>query len=84
MAQALKVSATDFARGFTKYREQVQTADVIEVTAHGRTIGAYLSPRELEHYHVMKKREREVIRVSEMDDDTMALIMNAKYGEVSE
>ncbi|MEK1930743.1 MAG: hypothetical protein AAAC47_13370 [Pararhizobium sp.] len=84
MAQALRVSATDFARKFTTFREQVQTAGVIEVTAHNRTIGAFLSATELEHYQDMKKREREVIRVNEMDDETMALIMGAEYGKASE
>lgn len=84
MAQSLRVSATEFARKFTTFREQVQTAGVIEVTAHNRTIGAFLSAAELEHYQNMKKREREVIRVSEMDDETMALIMGAEYGKASE
>lgn len=84
MAQALRVSATEFARKFTTFREQVQTAGVIEVTAHNRTIGAFLSATELEHYQDMKKREREVIRVNEMDDETMALIMGAEYGKASE
>lgn len=84
MVQALRVPATEFARKFTTFREQVQTAGVIEVTAHNRTIGAFLSAAELEHYQDMKKREREVIRVSEMDDETMALIMGAEYGKVSE
>ncbi len=84
MAQALKVPATEFARKFTTFREQVQTEGVIEVTAHNRTIGAFLSAAELEHYKDMKKREREVIKVSEMDDETMALIMGAEYGKASE
>ncbi|MFS8148529.1 hypothetical protein [Rhizobium sp. BR 249] len=84
MAQTLRVPATEFARKFTTFREQVQTAGVIEITAHNRTIGAFLSAAELEHYQTMKKREREVIRVSEMDDETMALIASAEYGKASE
>jgi hypothetical protein len=84
MAEVLRVPATEFARKFTTFREQVQTAGVIEVTAHNRTIGAFLSAAELEHYQAMKKRERDVIRVSDMDDDTMALITSAEYGKASE
>jgi hypothetical protein len=84
MAQTLKVSATEFARKFTTYRERVQVAGVIEITAHDRTIGGFLSAAELSHYQDMKRREREVIRVGEMDDDTMALILNAEYGKASE
>ncbi|SCX13374.1 MULTISPECIES: hypothetical protein [Agrobacterium] len=84
MAQTLRVSATDFARKFTTFREQVQSEGVIEVTAHNRTIGAFLSASELLHYQDLKRRERQVIRVSELDDETMTLIMNAEYGKVSE
>jgi hypothetical protein len=84
MAQALKVSATEFARKFTTFRERVQSEGVIEITAHDRTIGGFLSASELSHYHDMIRREREVIRVSDMDDETMALIMNSEYGKVSE
>ena len=84
MAQTLRVSATEFARKFTTFREQVQSAGVIEITAHNRTIGAFLSAAELDHYQDLKRRERQVIRVSEMDDETMALIMNAEYGKASE
>jgi hypothetical protein len=83
MVEPLKVSATEFARKFTTFREQVQSAGVIEVTAHNRTIGGFLSAAELDHYHEMKKREREVIRVSDMDDETMTLIMNSEYGKAS-
>ncbi len=64
--------------------EQVQSAGVIEITAHNRTIGGFLSAAELQHYHDMKKREREVIRVRDMDDETMALIQNSEYGKASE
>lgn len=84
MAQVLKVPATEFARKFTTFRERVQSAGVIEITAHDRTIGGFLSASELSHYHEMKRREREVIRVSELDDETMDLIMGSEYGKVSE
>lgn len=84
MAEPLKVPATEFARKFTTFREQVQSAGVIEITAHNRTIGGFLSAAELQHYHDMKRREREVIRVRDMDDETMALIQNSEYGKTSE
>ncbi|MDO1582253.1 hypothetical protein [Rhizobium oryzicola] len=84
MVQAVKVTATDFARGFSKYREEAFGTDVIEVTSHGRVIGGYLSAKELEHYRALKQRERDVILVSEMDDDLAAAIMKAEYGKASE
>lgn len=77
------MSATEFARKFTTFRERACVPEgVIEITAHDRTIGGFLSA-ELSHYHDMIRREREVIRVSEMDDETMVLIMNSEYGKVS-
>lgn len=83
MNEIVKVSATEFARRFTTFRERVQSVGVIEVTAHDRTIGAFLSASELDHYRELKRREREVIRTSDMDDETMALIMNSEYGKAS-
>ncbi|KEC70147.1 VIT1/CCC1 transporter family protein [Rhizobium phaseoli] len=53
---------------------------VIEVTSHGRVIGGYLSASELEHYRSLKRREREVLVVGELDDETISDIENAKYG----
>ncbi|WP_245269529.1 hypothetical protein [Allorhizobium undicola] len=77
-------SANEFARRFTTFREQVQSGGVIEVTAHNRTIGAFLSAREHQHCLDMKKREREVIKTSDMDNDPMALIMSAEYSKAAE
>lgn len=84
MNETVKVSATEFARKFTTFRERVQSVGVIEVTAHDRTIGGFLSASELDHYRELKRREREVIRTSDMDDETISLIMNSEYGRVSE
>ena len=84
MAHAFQVSATAFSRGFGKYRDEVHSAGVIEVTSHDRVVGAYISPKELEHFKRLKQRERQVIHVSEVDDDLLAAIENAQYGEVSE
>ncbi len=84
MAQAIRVPATEFARKFTTFREQVQTAGVIEITAHDRTIGAFLSVAELERYQQMKKREREVVLLSEFDDEMLAQLKSSQWGVVSE
>jgi predicted sulfurtransferase len=84
MAHAFQVPATAFSRGFGKYRDEVHNAGVIEITSHNRVVGAYISPKELEHFKRLKQRERQVIHVSEVDDDLLAEIENAQYGEVSE
>ena len=84
MAHAFQVPATAFARGFGKYREQVHEEGVIEVTSHDRVVGAYISPKELEHFNSLKQKERRVTHISEVDDDLLSLIENARYGKVSE
>ncbi len=56
----------------------------VEVTSHGRPIGAYISLKELENYERLKQQERRVIHVRDMDDETLSAIMNAEYGKVSE
>ena len=66
------------------YREKVHEEGIIEVTSHDRVVGAYISPKELEHFNRLKQKERRVIHVNEVDDDLLSLIGNAKYGEVSE
>lgn len=82
MAQTIQVSATEFARGFGRYRDEVSSTDVIEVTSHGRVIGGYLSARELEHYRRLKQREREVFRAVDFDEDMLAELEASEYGVV--
>ena len=80
MASAIQVSATEFSRGFGKYRDEAFSTDVIEVTSHGRVIGGYLSAKELERYHRLKDRERQVLRLEDIDEALLAEIEAAEYG----
>jgi PHD/YefM family antitoxin component YafN of YafNO toxin-antitoxin module len=82
MTALLKVSATEFARNFAKYQDEAISAKVISVTSHGRIVGAYLSASELEHYEMLKRREREVLTVGELDDDALRAVAHAEYGRV--
>ncbi|MBB3611075.1 hypothetical protein [Rhizobium sp. BK602] len=82
MAGALKVSATEFSRSFAKYQDEAIAGKVIEITSHGRVVGGYLSASELAHYEMLKRREREVLVVGELDDETITDIENAQYGVV--
>lgn len=84
MADALKVSATQFSRNFARYQDEAYSAGVIEVTSHDRVIGGYLSAKELERYQQMKKREREVVLLSEFDDEMLAQLKSSQWGVVSE
>lgn len=80
MAQARAVPATDFSRNFGKYQDEAIKTGVINVTSHGRIVGAYLSAAELERFELLKRREREVLKIAELDDDTIAAIEASEYG----
>jgi PHD/YefM family antitoxin component YafN of YafNO toxin-antitoxin module len=77
---SVSVPATEFSRNFAKYRDEAIEAKVINVTSHGRVIGGYLSASELARYEEMKRRERKVLIVGELDDETLAAIEYAEYG----
>jgi len=83
MGSALQIPASDFSRHFGRIREAVHKAGVIEVTSHNRVVGAYISAEELEHFNRLKRREVQVLHVSEIDDDLLNEIENAEYGVVS-
>lgn len=79
---SVSVPATEFSRNFAKYRDEAIESKVISVTSHGRIIGGYLSASELARYEEMKRRERQVFIVGELDDETLAAIESAEYGVV--
>ena len=74
------VSATTFARNFARYKDEAIKDRVIVVTSHDRVIGGFLSASELENYRRLKARERQVLKIEDLDDDDVALIQNAEYG----
>ena len=80
MAGSMTVRATEFSRNFAKYQDEAIEAKIINVTSHGRVIGGYLSASELARYEAMKRREREVLIVGELDEDTISAIESAEYG----
>lgn len=80
MPQFRAVPASDFSRNFGKYQDEAIKNGVINVTSHGRVVGAYLSASELEHFERLKRREREVLKIGELDADTLADIEAAEYG----
>jgi hypothetical protein len=79
MPQARAVPASDFSRNFGKYQDEAIKAGIINVTSLGRVVGAFLSAAELEHFERLKRREREVMKIGELDDDTLAAIEAAEY-----
>lgn len=80
MPQSRAVTASDFSRNFGKYQDEAIKTGVISVTSHGRIVGAYLSAAELEHFERLKRRERQVLKIGKLDDETLAMIEAAEYG----
>ena len=80
MADTRTVPATEFSRNFARYRDEAIEARVINVTSHGRVIGAYLSASEAAHYEQLKRRERQVLVVGDLPEDVVATIRSAEYG----
>ena len=80
----LTVRASDFARNFARYQDEAIRARVIVVKSHDRVVGGYLSADELARYERLKAREREVLVVGQLDEDTIAEIEAAEYGVVPE
>jgi hypothetical protein len=80
MANAPNVPASEFVRNFGRYQDEAIRSKVIVVTSYNRVVGGYLSAEELEHYQRLKAREREVLKVGELDDETIAEISASEYG----
>ncbi len=54
------VTASQFARSFGRLQDEAFSGP-IQVTSHGRVIGAYLSAAEFEHFERLKRREAEIL-----------------------
>ena len=80
MAEHLTVAASEFSRNFGRYQDEALAGRSIRVTSHGRIVGAFLSPRELEHFERLKRQERQIHIVGELPDDILTAIEKAEYG----
>lgn len=74
------VVVSDFSHNFSEYEDEVVQAAIITVTSQGRVVGAYLSAIELERFEHLKRREREVLKIGELDEETLEAIEVAEYG----
>jgi len=52
-----KVSATDFTRHFAKMQEDVAECGAIEVSSHGRIVGAFVSSKVLAELKCLRAKE---------------------------
>jgi prevent-host-death family protein len=80
MGEQTVVSASEFAKNFGRYLDEVQSGKIIEVTSHGRVVGAFVSSRELEYFERLKRQERQVHLTGQLPDELVAAIAGADYG----
>lgn len=73
----VSVTSAEFQKNFGRYREAAIREAVI-ITNHGRDSLVLLSAEE---YRRLKKRDREVLHVSELSDEDMQAIMSAEIPE---
>lgn len=83
MADGHTMSATEFARAFARIQADVREYGIIKVTSHNRIVGGFFSPKEMENYERLKRREREILKAGELPDDLVAELEASKdlYGE---
>ena len=72
------IDATTFRRDFGRYQDEAHR-EPVKVTNHGRVIGGFLSSHDLEHFELLKRRERQVYVAGEIPDDIIDAIDKAEY-----
>jgi PHD/YefM family antitoxin component YafN of YafNO toxin-antitoxin module len=75
----LEVSAKDVANRFGYYTDEAMQRPV-GIQRHGTTRIVMIS---LNEYERLKRRDRQVIRTEDLDDETLNAILNAQPGERS-
>lgn len=77
--QILEVSAKDVANRFGFYTDEAMQRP-IGIQRHGTTRIVMISLKE---YERLKRRDRQVIRTEDLDDDTLNAVLTAEPGERS-
>jgi len=73
----VRVTATEFAKNFGRYREEAQR-EPVAITSHGRTSGYFVSPHEYAELERLRANERRVQRFEELPEDIARAIAEAK------
>ena len=71
-----RVTATEFAKNFGRYREQAQR-EPIAITSHGRTTGYFVSAHEYAELERLRAYERRAYRIEEVPGDVFQAIAGA-------
>lgn len=63
------VQATKFARNFPEMKEDVREHGMIKVNSHNRMVGAFISPAVVEELELLRRRNRELTRLEDADEE---------------
>ena len=63
----VRVTATEFAKNFGRYREEAQR-EPVAITSHGRTTGYFVSPHEYAELERLRAYERRAYRIEDVPD----------------
>lgn len=72
----IRVTATEFAKNFGRYREEAQRAPVA-ITSYGRTTGYFVSPLEYQELERLRVFERRAYRIAELPVEAADAISSA-------
>ena len=64
----VRVTATEFAKNFGRYREEAQR-EPVAITSHGRTSGYFVSAYEYAELVRLRAFERRVYRIEELPEN---------------
>jgi PHD/YefM family antitoxin component YafN of YafNO toxin-antitoxin module len=71
----IRVSATEFLKNFSQYKEAVQR-EPVEVLSHGEASGYFISAAEFAELE--RLRRRQVYRVAELPNDILEELANVR------
>ena len=72
-----RVTATEFAKNFGRYREEAQR-EPVAITSHGRTTGYFVSAHEYAELERLRAHERRAYRIEDVPDAAFEAIAGAK------
>jgi PHD/YefM family antitoxin component YafN of YafNO toxin-antitoxin module len=71
------VTATEFAKGFGRYKEEAQHKP-IAITSYGRVSGYFISAREFEELQRLRAFERRAYRINDLPAEIAGAIESSK------
>jgi PHD/YefM family antitoxin component YafN of YafNO toxin-antitoxin module len=76
----VRVTSTEFAKNFGRYREEAQR-EPVAITSHGRTTGYFLSPHEFAELQRLRAYERRAYRIEELPEDVFEAIVDSRMDD---